>query len=69
MLTDYGVRVIRAYENRLVGQVFYPTGLLRDALVRKGLVERVQPPAEDPPVSEDAPLLDRAMRSSRRRSE
>jgi hypothetical protein len=68
MLTDYGVRVIRAYENRRVGQVFYPTGLLRDALVRKGLVERVQPPAEES-LAEEAPLLDRALRPARRRSE
>lgn len=38
---DYGVRVIRAYETRRVGQVFYPPALLRDALVRGGFVERV----------------------------
>lgn len=39
---DYGVRVIRAYENKRVGQVLYPPGLLRDALVRRGFVERIK---------------------------
>lgn len=43
---DYGVRVITAYENKRVGQVIYPPGLLRDALVRTGRVERIKPPAE-----------------------
>lgn len=43
---DYGVRVITAYENRRVGQVFFPPALLRDALVRRKFVERVQAPPE-----------------------
>jgi predicted DNA-binding transcriptional regulator len=41
---DYGVRVVRAYENRRVGQVFYPPGLLRDKLVQQGWVERIPSP-------------------------
>lgn len=43
---DYGVRVITAYDNRRIGQVFYPPGLLRDALVRSGRVERCQAPTD-----------------------
>jgi len=43
---DYGVEVITAYENRRVGQVFYPPALLRDALVRTGRVRRVSAPAD-----------------------
>lgn len=39
---DYGVRVIVAYEQRRVGQVFYPPGALREALVRRGFVERLK---------------------------
>lgn len=42
---DYGVEVIMAYEQRRVGQVFFPPALLRDTLVRKGLVKRVVAPA------------------------
>jgi hypothetical protein len=43
---DYGVEVILAYENRIVGQVFYPPALLRDALVRSGRVKRRAPPPD-----------------------
>lgn len=42
---DYGVEVITAYENRRVGQVFFPPGLLRDALVRTGRVKRLTAPS------------------------
>lgn len=41
---DYGVRVITAYENKRVGQVFFPPALLRDRLVKTGRVERVKAP-------------------------
>lgn len=44
---DYGVEVISAWDNRRVGQVFYPPGLLRDALVRSGRVKRRTAPPED----------------------
>jgi hypothetical protein len=37
---DYGVEVILAYEFKKVGQVIYPTGLMRDRLIRCGFVRR-----------------------------
>jgi hypothetical protein len=43
---DYGVRVILAYEHRKVGDKFFPPGVLREMLIRRGLVEPVQPPEE-----------------------
>lgn len=46
---DYGVEVVTAYEQRRVGQVFFPPALLRDALVRRGLVKRVAAPAASAP--------------------
>lgn len=51
---DYAVRVITAYENKRVGQVFHPPALLRDSLVRSGRVELVQPTAQE---DAQAPLL------------
>lgn len=47
-MTDLGVRVIRAYAQFSVGHIFFPPGLLREDLVRRGFVEIVK--AE--PVSE-----------------
>lgn len=68
MLTsnDYGVRVIRAYETRRVGQVFFPPGLLRDALVRGGFVERVKAPEVAQPADE-LPLQKRAPMALKKR--
>lgn len=51
---DYGVEVLTAYENRRVGQVIYPPALLRDALLRRGLVRRVEPTVVAKPASEPA---------------
>lgn len=45
---DYGVEVVVAYENKCVGQVIYPPGVLRDRLVRMGLVKRAGPPTDVP---------------------
>lgn len=47
---DYGVEVVTAYEFRRVGQVFHPPALLRDRLVKLGLVRRLDGP-QAPPVS------------------
>lgn len=47
MMTDYGVRVIVAYENKRVGQVIFPPGILRQRLVQIGLVETVQAPESE----------------------
>ena len=41
---DYGVRVVVAFGNNRVGRVLFPPGLLRDALVKRGFVERIAPP-------------------------
>jgi hypothetical protein len=41
---DYGVEVIRAYEFKRVGQVIFPTALMRDRLVNAGFVRRVVEP-------------------------
>ena len=54
---DYGVRVIRAYEHRRVGQIFFPPGILRQRLIQAGFVEAVAPdkktePASPPPPSD-----------------
>lgn len=46
---DYGVEVVTAYENKQVGQVIYPPGLLRDRLVRCGLVRARTSDKEDAP--------------------
>jgi len=43
---DYGVRVITAYEDKVVGQVIYPPGMLRDVLVQRRFVERIKPVEE-----------------------
>ncbi len=43
MKTDYGVRVLTAYDTRRVGQVIFPPALLRDRLVQLGCVERILP--------------------------
>lgn len=48
---DYGVEVLTAYENRRVGQVIYPPALLRDALLRRGLVRRIEPTVVAKPFS------------------
>lgn len=63
---DYGVEVIVAYANRLVGQVFYPPGLLRDALVRSGRVKRLAPPVEEAE-AEDAEQPDEKSGRGRRK--
>lgn len=42
---DYGVRVIRAFENKRVGQTLFPPAMLRGALLKRGFVERIMPPA------------------------
>ena len=38
---DLGVRVIHAYSNMTVGRVIFPPGMLRQQLLRGGLVEVV----------------------------
>lgn len=58
---DYGVRVIRAYENRRVGQVFYPPALLRDALVCRGFVARVVKPEPAPASTPEASVQKRSV--------
>ncbi len=61
---DYGVRVIRAYEQRRVGQVFYPPGALRDALVKRGFVERCTAAVEQSAPDDDDGQL--ALRQTKR---
>lgn len=39
---DYGVRVIRAYQDYRVGQIIFPPGLLRSHLLDAHFVERVE---------------------------
>jgi hypothetical protein len=41
---DYGVEVVRAYEFKRVGQIIYPPALVRDRLVKAGLVRRIDGP-------------------------
>ena len=43
---DKGVRITRAYQNFRVGQIIYPSALLRDKLVKAGFVERIVDEAE-----------------------
>lgn len=43
---DYGVEVITAYENRRVGDVIYPNGVYRQALLRNGFVKLRAAPAD-----------------------
>lgn len=50
---DYGVKVLRAYENKRVGVVIFPSGVERDRLVKMGLVERLTGPVEDIVAVED----------------
>lgn len=38
---DLGVEVVRAYEFRQVGQVFFPPAMLRERLVKLGFVRPV----------------------------
>lgn len=66
---DFGVEVITPYEFRQVGQVFYPPAMLREALVKRGLVRERGPAdalAEQAQVSADKAVLqspaDRMMR-------
>lgn len=47
---DYGVRVLHAWSNMTVGRVIYPPMMLRQELVKRGLVEVVQPEADEKPV-------------------
>lgn len=60
--TDYGVRVIRAYEQRRVGQVFFPPGALRQALVQRGFVERIKAPAAEQEPDQQLPLAGKSER-------
>lgn len=46
---DYGVEVVVAYENKRVGQVIFPPGMLRDRLIRSGFVRSCSP-KEEPPI-------------------
>lgn len=48
MMTDYGVRVIRAYAQFSVGRVIYPNGIQREMLLRGGWVEPVASPEAAP---------------------
>lgn len=40
---DYGVRVVIAYEDKVVGQVIYPPGMLRQSLIERNLVVSAAP--------------------------
>ncbi len=44
---DYGVEIVVAYEQKRVGQTIYPPGMLRQALVQRGLVKRLSAPPAD----------------------
>lgn len=54
MNTLVDVRVTRAYGNFRVGHVFRPNGVLRDWLVRRGLVEIVGSKDGATPIQTDA---------------
>jgi hypothetical protein len=45
---DYGVEVVVAYENKRVGDVIFPPGVLRQRLVMSGLVRSKAPEPERP---------------------
>lgn len=64
---DYGVRVVVAYENRQVGQVFYPPGVLRQWLKQRGLVVDHRPePASTPEAAEPDPGDEKTGRGRRK---
>ncbi len=44
---DYGVRVVRAFDQFSVGRVIKPYGAHRQALIRGKWVEVIEPPAEN----------------------
>lgn len=46
---DYGVEVIRAYEFKRVGQVIYPTGILRERLIKCRFVKERPAPEDEAP--------------------
>lgn len=48
-------RVILAYGTYSVGDVVYPTGLLRDQLLRAGLIEPIQEPIAEEPAEAPVP--------------
>ena len=63
---DLGVEVVRAYEFRQVGQVFFPPAMLRERLVKLGFVKPVVP-AKGKPKPEARAMtapMDRFLRSS-----
>lgn len=41
---DYGVRIIRAYQQFSVGAVIFPTGMLRQRLIQTGFAVPEEPP-------------------------
>lgn len=41
---DYGVRVVRAYQQFSVGAVIFPTGVLRQRLIQMGFAVPVEAP-------------------------
>lgn len=43
---DYGVEVVVAYENKCVGQVIFPPGMLRQRLIQTGRVRALSDPEE-----------------------
>lgn len=63
---DLGVEVITAYEFRQVGQVFFPPMMLRERLIKLGLVKPVaaaKPGKAKPEARAMAAPMDRMMRS------
>lgn len=62
---DLGVEVVRAYEFRQVGQVFFPPAMLRERLVKLGFVKPVvlPEPAKGKARGMSSPM-DRMLRSS-----
>lgn len=63
--TDPGVEVVTAYEFRQVGQVFFPPAMLRERLIKLGLVRPVTAakPKEGTKARAMAAPMDRMLRS------
>lgn len=49
MSSRKAVRVRVAFQNYSVGDIFYPTGIYRDELIGRGLVERAEEHDKDKP--------------------
>lgn len=59
---DYGVRIVRAYQQFSVGAVIFPTGVLRQRLVQGGFAVPEEPAASSQPAAAREPSGNRLKR-------